>query len=94
MSPISPFSISSLVRSCTGFFGKLWPTRVISPFSLAMSAFHSGIAGPALVFAGLGLICLAIGAGALVLMLLAWGLRQFGRYVRLHYRVLDKTTKA
>jgi len=61
-------------------------------FSLAISAFHSGIAGPALVFAGLGLICLAIGAGALILMLLAWGMRQFGRYVRLHYRVLEKNT--
>jgi uncharacterized membrane protein len=59
-------------------------------FSLALSAFHSGIAGPALVFAGLGLICLAIGAGALILMLLAWGMRQFGSYVRLHYRVLEK----
>jgi len=61
-------------------------------FSLALSAFHSGIAGPALIFAGLGLICLAVGAGALILMLLAWGMRQFGSYVRLHYRVLEKTT--
>ncbi len=50
------------------------------------------MSGPALVFAGLGLICLAIGAGALILMLLAWGMRQFGSYVRLHYRVLEKNT--
>jgi len=59
-------------------------------FSLAMAAFHGGIAGPALVFAGLGLICLATGAGAVVVMILGWGLRMFGRYGRLHYRLLEK----
>ena len=59
-------------------------------FSLAASAVHGGIAGPALIFAGLGLICLAVGAGAVIMMLLGWGLRMFGRYGRLHYQLLQK----
>ena len=58
--------------------------------SLAASAMHGGIAGPALIFAGLGLICLAVGAGAVIMMLLGWGLRMFGRYGRLHYQLLEK----
>lgn len=40
-------------------------------------------------FAGLGLIALGTGMGALILMLLGAGLRLAGRYVRLHYRILD-----
>jgi hypothetical protein len=59
-------------------------------FSLAAAAFHGGIAGPALIFAGAGLVCFAIGAGALIMMLLGWGLRLFGRYGRLHYRLLEQ----
>lgn len=61
-------------------------------FSLAGHAFHGGIAGPALIFAGLGLIALAVGAGALILMLLGWGLRMLGRYGRLHYQLLEQKT--
>lgn len=60
-------------------------------FSLAVSAFHHGIAGPALAFAGLGILSGAIGGGALILWLLGWGMRLFGSYVRLHYRLLDKS---
>jgi uncharacterized membrane protein len=41
-------------------------------------------------FTGLGLIALGTGVGALILMLLNSGLKLFGRYVRLHYRVLEK----
>jgi uncharacterized membrane protein len=59
-------------------------------FSIALAAFHGGIAGPALIFAGLGLVCLAAGAGAVIMLLLGWGLRMFGRYGRLHYRVLEQ----
>jgi uncharacterized membrane protein len=62
-------------------------------FSLAGAAFHSGIAGPALIFAGLGLVALAVGAGALILMLLGWALRLFGRYGRLHYRLLETSNE-
>lgn len=40
-------------------------------------------------FTGLGLIALATGIGALILMLLGAALKLFGRYVRLHYRLLD-----
>jgi uncharacterized membrane protein len=60
-------------------------------FAIALHAFHGGIAGPALIFAGLGLVCLALGAGALIMMLLGWALRMFGRYGRLHYRLLEPT---
>jgi uncharacterized membrane protein len=56
---------------------------------LAGAAFHSGIAGPALIFAGLSLVALAVGAVALIMMLLGWALRLFGRYGRLHYRILE-----
>ncbi len=59
-------------------------------FGLVGSAFHGFIAGPALAFAGAGILCGAIGAGALILLLLGWGMRLFGGYVRLHYRVLEK----
>ena len=62
-------------------------------FSLALHAFHGGIAGPALIFAGLGLICLAVGAGAVIVMIMGWALRMFGRYGRLHYRVLEQKTE-
>lgn len=58
--------------------------------SLILSATHGFIAGPALAFAGIGILCGAIGAGALIVLLLMWGMRLFGGYVRLHYRVLDK----
>jgi uncharacterized membrane protein len=61
--------------------------------SLVMSVGHGFIAGPALAFAGLGIFCGAVGAGALILLLLVWALRLFGGYVRLHYRVLDKNTQ-
>jgi uncharacterized membrane protein len=61
--------------------------------SLVGSAFHGFIAGPALAFAGAGILCGAIGAGALILLLLGWGMRLFGGYVRLHYRVLDKNNQ-
>ena len=43
-------------------------------------------------FAGLGLVALGTGIDALILMLLGAGLRLFGRYGRLHYRLLEKTT--
>ena len=62
-------------------------------FSLAGAAFHSGIAGPALILAGLGLVSLAVGAGALILMLMGWALRLFGRYGRLHYRLLEPSNE-
>lgn len=61
--------------------------------SLVMSLGHGDIAGPALAFAGLGIFSGAIGAGALIVLLLVWALRLFGGYVRLHYRVLDKTNQ-
>ncbi len=41
-------------------------------------------------FTGLGLIALATGIGALILMLLGAGLKLSGRYVRLHYRLLEQ----
>lgn len=61
--------------------------------SLVMSLGHGFVAGPALAFAGLGIFFGAVGAGALILLLLVWALRLFGGYVRLHYRVLDKSNQ-
>lgn len=57
---------------------------------LTLAAMHGGIAGPALVFAGLGLVSGAVGGGALVMMLLGWLMRMFGRYGRLHYQILEQ----
>jgi len=59
-------------------------------FSIAASAFHAGIAAPAMVLAGVGLVCTAVGAAALILILLGLGMKIFGGYARLHYRLLDK----
>ena len=59
-------------------------------FSIAASAFHAGIAAPAMVLAGSGLVSTAIGGAALILILLGLGMRMFGSYARLHYRLLDK----
>jgi len=46
--------------------------------------FGDGLLVPALV--GVGMVCGALGALALVALLLVGGLRLLGRYVRLHYR--------
>jgi uncharacterized membrane protein len=61
-----------------GFIG--FGVAIAAIFATALSRF----------FAGLGLIALAIGVGALILLLLGAGLKLFGRYVRLHYRLLEQ----
>jgi uncharacterized membrane protein len=59
--------------------------------SLAIKAILDGASGLPQFFAGLGLIALAVGSGALILMLLGVALRLFGRYGRLHYQLLETT---
>ena len=51
--------------------------------------FGDGLLAPAL--AGVGMFCAAVGAVALVALLLVGGLRLLGRYVRLHYRFARST---
>lgn len=51
--------------------------------------FGDGLLAPALV--GVGMFCGAVGAVALIALLLVLGLRLLGRYVRLHFRFVRPT---
>ena len=51
--------------------------------------FGDGMLAPALV--GVGMVCGAVSAVALLLLLLLGGLKLLGRYVRLHYRFAKPT---
>jgi uncharacterized membrane protein len=61
----------------------------ISGFAAAIRALSGDHGGLSRIFEGLGLISLSIGVGALILMMANWALHQAGRYVRLHYRLLE-----
>lgn len=58
--------------------------------ALAAAMFHGGIGGMAVGLAGLGLVCGAIGTGAIILLLLGGTMRLLAHYGRLHYRLLEK----
>lgn len=59
-------------------------------FALTATVFHGDMDGLAAGLAGLGLVCGAIGAGAVILLLLGGAMRMLAHYGRLHYRLLEK----
>jgi uncharacterized membrane protein len=65
---------------------------IVGTVGLALTAalFHGGTDGVAVALAGLGLVCGAIGAGAVILLLLGGAMRMLAHYGRLHYRLLEK----
>jgi uncharacterized membrane protein len=59
---------------------------------LVMAIFYTGgIGGFAVAMAGLAILSGVIGAGAVILLVLAGAMHLLGRYVRLHYRLIKKS---
>ena len=63
----------------------------IAGFAAAIRALGGDHGGLSRIFQGLGLICLSIGVGALILKIAGWALRLAGSYGRLHYQLLEKS---
>jgi uncharacterized membrane protein len=58
---------------------------------LVMAIFYSGgFGGLAVAIVGLVILSAVVGTGAIILLLLAGAMHLLGRYVRLHYRLLNK----
>jgi hypothetical protein len=58
---------------------------------LVLAIFYSGgFGGLAVAIVGLVILSAVVGTGAIILLVLAGAMHLLGRYVRLHYRLLNK----